>query len=470
MAENDDDLYLAIDQGGHASRAIVFSADRNIIASFYREIDTVQDVEDRVEHDAAEFIQSIRDVLIDLQRGLPPEQLANIKSAGLATQRSSIACWRKSDSHPLSPIISWQDRRTENQLAPYRQYDEIIRHKTGLLLNAHYGATKMRWCLDNIEEVRQAAQRNDLAMAPVASFILSQLCISSSPLVDPANAGRTLLFDYATGDWDDELLEIFGINRSILPDCVHSQYPFGKLQLGDYAIPVTLCTGDQSAAVFAFGMPDKSTLYCNAGTGAFVQQVLAADEQQKVEGLLRSIVYSDAEKCLLVQEGTVNGAGRALQWYAEQQGVEDYVTMLDRPLDDVPAFINGVSGLGSPFWYSSLVSEFDRECDVREGFVAILESIVFLLCCNIELFEGVQDIVVSGGLSNNSLFCQSLADLSGYPVRRFVESEATAKGVFFLLSGVSMRTRAERIFLPQKNHKLTHRYSHWNKLLSLRLG
>ena len=464
MHHKREQWFVAIDQGGHASRALVYDSGGALIDSAYCEIETLEKPGNIVEHDPVAFVASVKQVLSELAEKLG-KNLERIKFGGLACQRSSIVCWNRKTGEALSPIISWQDRRTGSDLEQYSAHLDLINEKTGLLLNPHYGASKMRWCLENLSDVAKAEHEGTLIMSPVASYLLYHLLEQNPTVVDPANAGRTLLYDFKSGDWCKELLNVFGIKKTTLPTCVNSLHDYGSLVLNGQEIDFKLCTGDQSAAVFYSGIPRADSLYINAGTGAFVQQIQDSLFENANTGLLTSIVYKDKNRRLYVKEGTVNGAGRALQWYAEKSGRLDFEKHLENWLnnyDSPPLFLNAIAGVGSPFW-ASFDSHFDRECGVEEGFVAILESILFLLQSNIHLFNDFKRIYISGGLSNSALFCQHLADLSGVTVCRQKIHEATAKGLFMLLSKTDSSPEIEQEFMPLQNGPLNHRFACWQK-------
>lgn len=471
MHHKRDQWFLAIDQGGHASRALVYDSEGALIDSTYCEIETLEKPGNIVEHDAKAFVASVRQALEELA-GKLGNDLTHIKYAGLACQRSSIVCWNRETGESLSPIISWQDRRTGNDLARYSTHQKLIQNKTGLLLNPHYGASKMRWCLENLPAVTSAERQGTLIISPVASYLLYHLLEQRPIVVDPANAGRTLLYDYKQGNWSDELLTVFGISRATLPACVNSLHDYGSIKLNGHEIDLKLCTGDQSAAVFYSGMPQADSLYINAGTGAFVQQIQDSLFSNNNDGLLKSLVYMDKNQRLYVKEGTVNGAGRALHWYAQKTGHLDYTEHLENWIshyDSPPLFLNAIAGVGSPFW-ASFDSHFDRKCSVEEGFVAIIESILFLLQSNIHLFSGFQRIYISGGLSNSATFCQYLADLSGVVVCRQKVHEATAKGLFMLSSNTAGSPEIEQEFMPGENTQLNQRFARWQKEMIRILG
>lgn len=260
-------LYLTLDQGGHASRALVFDASGKIIVSDFQPIGVNHPQSDWVEHDPHELITSLRTAISNVITQLGARS-TDIVAAGLATQRSSLACWDNTTGAAVSPIISWQDRRAHHQLQQFESQRQAIHQKTGLFLNAHYGASKLRWCLDHLPAVRTAQHNGTLACGPLASFVLFHLLEERPLLADPANASRTLLWNISTGDWDDELLALFGVPRTLLPRCVSTRHSFGHLRINDFSIPLTVTNGDQSAALFTFGPPQPDIVYINVGTGA----------------------------------------------------------------------------------------------------------------------------------------------------------------------------------------------------------
>jgi len=319
-------LYLALDQGGTSSRAVLFDAVGREVATAHVPIETRRLGDDRVEHDAAELLQSLRTAAHDVCES--PLALGRpIVAAGLATQRSTICCWDRRDGTPLSPAISWQDRRNATWLREHLgARSGWVRELTGLPLSPHYGASKLRWCLDELPEVRLALRDERLCAGPLASFLAQGLCQADEARVDPANASRTQLFDPAVLDWSPPLLEAFGIPAAALPRCVGTDHHFGTLALDSTRrAPLQACSGDQSAAVFAFGPPATTTAFVNVGTGAFVQRLLRDDGCPTPRGLLKSVVYArtdDVTGVLHCHEGTVNGAYAALEWLGKRVAVD----------------------------------------------------------------------------------------------------------------------------------------------------
>ncbi len=467
-------LYLAIDQGGHASRAIVFDQQGNIIAQAEVAIATLTPQTNWVEHDAEQMVQSVEDAIRAAIKQLG-EQRQQLVSAGMATQRSSIVCWDRQTGVALSPIISWQDRRQYQWLKQFSEHNEQIHAKTGLFLSPHYGASKLRWCLDNIEAVTTAQREQRLCAGPLASFLAFRLLHEKPFCIDPANASRTLLWNLKQNNWDDELCLLFGVPQQILPRCTRTQEPFGHLVIDDLTLPLTIITGDQPAALFAWGQPHGDTTYINIGTGAFIQRPVAAP--QPSERLLSGIAYLDDKLRCYTLEGTVNGAARALQWFAQKHGIKNLEQQLPEWLENTaePAlFINGVSGLGSPYWVPNLESKFVAAAHngIPQQAVAIIESIVFLIQRNLEEMEKqlptTTALWVSGGLANLDGLCQRLADLSGKNIARPATTEATARGLAFLIAKQPTRwqiTDEIHHFKPTITPALQQRYQHWQLLL-----
>ena len=461
--------YLALDQGGHASRAMVFDRRGDQVASATVDVTVRRDAEGRVEHDAREMIESLRSAIRRVLAELG-KHASRVRAAGLATQRSSIACWDREDGRPLSPILSWQDRRADDWLSTRIAGQDWIHKRTGLFPSAHYGASKLFWCLDKLPEVATAAREGRLTMGPMASFLAARLTGEPRAFADPANASRTLLWNIATGDWDADLSRLFEIPQTALPTCVPSRHAFGRLTDWPTPLPLEIVTGDQSAALFAYGEPDPDAVYTNMGTGAFVQRPLAS--LLLAPRLLSSLVFRDASASCFVLEGTVNGAGSALDHWAARMGLEagwqsnltDWMRTRDR---DIPVFLNGVSGLGSPFWRPEFPVKMLGDGDMAAQMVAVAESIAFLVRENLREMDASlpapKRMIASGGLARVEPLCQRLADLTGLVVGRREETEASARGLAFLLAGRprDWSNGGEACFHASQDGALEERYQRW---------
>ena len=488
-------LYLALDQGGNSSRAVLFDAVGREVAMAHVPIATRRDG-DRVEHSADELAQSLmvaaRDVCDSpLAAGRP------IAAAGLATQRSTVCCWDNADGTALSPAISWQDRRNARWLDEHlRGKSDWVQELTGLPLSPHYGASKLRWCLDELPAVRLALRDGRLALGPLASFLLHRLCRHEHPLlVDPANAARTSLYDPAVLDWSEPLLDAFEIPRATLPSCVGTVHEFGTLELpGKPPVPLRACSGDQSAAMFAFGPPPRTTACVNAGTGAFVQRVLKDAPLPAPRGLLKSVVYArtnEVRSAMYCHEGTVNGAYAAVEWLRGRIALDvlrglGAIGSTSLPETGTLMFMNGVGGLGAPFWRPEFPVEFVREdgsavADGDDGkssdmeqLAAVLDSIAFLTAINVLAMHRaapLQRLVITGGLAACDYLCMVLAEATGLVVERPELREATARGIAYLAAGQPEEWQAvsiEKTFTPLASRAIRERFGRWRREMAKR--
>jgi glycerol kinase len=470
-----DGLVLALDQGSHATRAVLFDCAGNELAQAHVPVGTRREGDDRVEQDPEELVRSLRTALADVGEGRDPAQ---VLAAGLATQRSTVVAWSRSSGRALTDAISWQDRRNAAWLARLAPVAGQVRSITGLPLSPHYGASKLRWCLDHVPAVQRAAVAGDLAFGPLSSYLLARLVEERPCVVDPANASRTLLYDTASLQWSPDLLRLFDLESGHLPTCVPTRHAFGRVPCAGQRIPLTACTGDQSAAAFALGEPRADCALVNVGTGAFIQRLTPAGAPLP-DGILRSVVCADADGLLTSHEGTVNGAGSALDWLRERVALDvdrGLVALAARePLTgDLPLFVNGVGGLGAPFWLTDFPCEFVGDGDEAAQLAAIVESIAFLLCTNLERLqrsEPLRRIRISGGLSRNDYLCRCIAALSRLAVERPAAVEATARGVAFLAAGRPASWRAvpiEHTFNPVHAAALESRYARWRDAMAAR--
>ncbi|VAW91251.1 Glycerol kinase [hydrothermal vent metagenome] len=473
MTINDDtyDYILAIDQGGHASRATLYTPDGKIIASASKTITTKRiPVKDKlfIQHNVNEIYHSIQAVILICSKKIDDPRKFKIK-AGIATQRSTIVCWNYKTGEVLSDAISWQDTRAENIIKDYEAKRTQIKNKTGLFLSAHYGVSKMLWCLENLANVKKAQENNELCIAPLSSYLLYSCVAGRNRYVDPANAARTLLFNKDSLNWDDELLNLFSIPKSILANCVTTKYNYGQLLNWNGQCDVTICTGDQSAAVFSNGMPSDKQFTVNIGSGAFVLNI---NEQNKIpDRILSGSIYTDKSKRIKAWEGTVNGAGTALDWLQDQNKTIDIYDLLTNKMqhyrDNIPVFINGISGVGSPYWITILKSRFIGEAKTTAKAIAVIESIVFLIAENINLMKikSNSEIKISGGLSVLDGMCQRLSDITKMNVVRATDKEATLLGLLHLLTDfrVNLVQKNSCNFKPCANSTLENRFNEWQR-------
>jgi len=460
------DLILAIDQGTHSTRAIVFDSHGHAVCSAQQSVALQRHSRNKIEQSPVEILQSMQNVINSVLDN-PAIDGQLISCAGLATQRSSVVAWDRHSGLPLSPVISWQDRRTADRLYRLEKESRSIHQLTGLQLSPHYGASKLQWLLEHNAAVTAALDADRLVMGPLASYLLHHLTDNVAELVDDANASRTLLWSLEQRDWDSTLLGYFNIPSRVLPQCRPICSNYGAVP--GSTIAVMAVNGDQTAALYAHGIPSGNTVTVNIGTGAFVL-LPTADPASRPDGLLAGISHSTEESGSYYIEGTVNAAGAALEWAANSFALNDYEQQLAGWLRAITAptlFINTLDGLGSPWWQEGPAARFlDAGVSGPEALVAVIESIIFLLQANIVLLRtvnpAVDKIQISGGLSRLDGLCQKLANLSDLAVYRPVQLEATARGIAWQAAGGPADwpdSGDGETFTPTEDRELNERYN-----------
>lgn len=478
-------LYLAMDQGGQSSRIAVYDSQGLQLACFSSPLETRHYTDAAgapcVEQDSRQLLQGLRECLLQLEASLGPA-VNELVAAGFAGQGSSLLCWNWETDEPLSPILSWQDRRAAHYLeeVPLTQSDLLSR--TGLRLSPHYGASKLRWCLDNLPEVQAASRAGQLCMGPIASFVFQQFT-GAAASVDPGHAQRTLLWNLHGNAWDSTLLNAFGLKSAWLPECRWHNSGFGDLRFGDVSIPITVSQRDQGASLFAGGRPDAEAAYVNMGTGAFVQclsQTLVAPEGLLVSPLwLPAPDKPDSLGQTYAWEAPVNGAAAALPWLAAETGGEVTPERIHAALTLEPGehcfLLNGQGGLSAPWWQPDFPSRFGGDLNPDEKILAWLESLVFQIAVNLARMQSqvpLKRIYLSGGLSRAGGLCQRLANITGLPVTRRHNPDATLQGLAWTLAGMPDNWQADsgETFNPQSQVPLLQRFAAWQRAMTQALG
>lgn len=461
---------LVIDQGTHASRAILFDRCGHLVFSRFQSIALHRFPGGRVEQDPREILGSVCHVVSEVLEEAKSRGVT-IQQAGLATQRSTIVAWHRGTGAPLCQALSWQDTRNRQQLAQLRARAEQVQQWTGLRLSPHYGASKLAWLLEHEPAVQTAAAQNTLLLGPVAAFLLFHLLAEEPAVVDVANAARTLLLNIQSCDWDQRLAALFGISSRFLPQCQPIRHAYGLLANTD--IPLTAVNGDQPAALFAEGKPDLGSAFINMGSGAFIL-FPTASTLVRHRSLLSGLADYDGVDRAYYLEGTVNGAATALAWakeYCRAQGVAEELDTWLAAEPEPPVFINTVGGLGSPWWDPEIQPHFlDRTEEAcrrhpEACLAGVAESILFLVRANLDEAQqaglALREIRASGGLARSARLCQGMADLTGLTVLRSRQSEGTAAGMAWLASGnrASFEPLPTDSFQPKSDPKLEQRYT-----------
>ena len=487
-----EQLWLAIDQGTQSTRAAVIDAQGRLVELCQVPVSLNRVSDLMVEQDGDELVKSVWQAI---EKVVAPENQDRILAAGLATQRSSVIAWDRKSGQPLSKVISWQDVRGHELVDSFdTQTAARIQRTSGLPLSPHYGASKIRWLVDRLRSQSVDLESGSVCIGSLSSFLLAKLVDGKRPCqVDHANGGRTQLMSFEKCDWDDELLRHFDIPKSVLPKTRPTQFDFGNITGTN--IPIRVCQGDQTAAVFGYGNLPAETAHINLGTGGFILAPISDLEslrRHKEMPLLISLANSTQTEADYFAEGTVNGAGAAIKWAAQQLELNSVEQKLDGWAESIvepPLFFNSVGGMGSPIWDSSppqtLANRwFDQDLkpidqpSPQQAIVSVLESIVFLVALNLDTMRdfgiGISKLRLTGGVAKSGAICQRLADLSGCAIIRPAESESTLLGIKRLLSNQTDQSGSKRpteeeagdTFKPRSNPELEKRYQAFNSLIA----
>jgi len=439
---------LALDQGTTSSRAILFDHTGSIAAKAQKEFQQFYPQPGWVEHDPMEILTSQMACAVEAlgKAGARPRDIAAI---GITNQRETVIVWDRETGHPIHPAIVWQDRRTAPDCAALEQsgLGETVGSRTGLVLDPYFSATKIRWILDNVPGARDRANRGELAFGTVDSWLIWHLTSGQRHVTDVTNASRTLLFNSVEGRWDPELLRIFQIPESMLPDVAWSSERVAEVTttLGLGGIPIAGIAGDQQAALFGQLCWNSGNAKNTYGTGCFLLQNIGTTFVRSNHRLITTVAASAQRRLEYALEGSIFIGGAVVQWLRDNLrliGSSPEVETLAAGEPDaggvvfVPAFV----GLGAPHWdphAAGLLIGLRR--DTRPGHIAraALESIAFqvadvLEAVHSETSEPLAALRVDGGAAVNDLLLQFQADILGVPVVRPHVIETTALGAAYL--------------------------------------
>ncbi len=472
--------FLGVDLGSSSSRAVLFDGNGEIVLHATQKVSLHRYAAGYAEHDASKLLDSVINVIHQVLSSVENQQLKPVAACGIATQRSTVLAWN-GNGDTLSPALSWQDVRAESLLKRLKPHEQQIRQLTGLPLTAYYSAGKMNWLLHNSDSVKQY-DRNQLRLSPLVSYLLFHLLENRPYVIDYSNAQRTQLFALDALAWSDQLCDWFEVEKHLLPECMPMITDYGRL--ADTGIPVTAVCGDQNAALFGTGALQQDVALVNIGSGAFILREL--EHFSSSTSQLTGIAYSDSNSVSYMREATINGAGNALKWATDQWRIDNLLQSMPGWLQDVrqpPVFINAVGGLGTPWMQGDMQSSFvgSGHYSDAEMIVAVIESIVFMLCVNIELMVAeapLRKLHVSGGLSELDGLCQKLSSLSRIEVERSNITEATARGVAWLAAGrpenwniaSSSTHETSMVFAPLEDETLLARYDIFKTEIKRMLG
>jgi glycerol kinase len=488
---------LALDQGTTSSRAILFRHDGSIAGVAQREYTQIFPKPGWVEHDPLEIWSSQMAVATEV---LGRAQVAprDVAAVGITNQRETTIIWDRSTGQPIHNAIVWQDRRTAEICSRLKAdgREAMVRERSGLVIDAYFSGSKVKWLLDNVPGARARAERGELAFGTVDSWLVWQLTGGRVHITDVSNASRTMLFNINTMQWDDELLRMLDVPASLLPEVRDSSEVYGQvsttLGLGD--VPIAGIAGDQQAALFgqlctAPGM-SKNTY----GTGCFLLQNTGTSPAVSKANLVSTVAWRINGRTEYALEGSVFIGGAVVQWLRDGLKVIDSAPAIEGVAASVPDnggvyFVPAFTGLGAPHWdpqARGTIAGLTRGTTTAHIARAALESIAFQVADILEAIHRdtgipLRELRVDGGAANNNLLLQFQADLLGVPVVRPVVTETTALGAAYLAGlavgfwrstgELASQWQVDRKFEPQMSRDraqaLTRR---WNDAVKLSLN
>jgi glycerol kinase len=488
---------LALDQGTTSSRAILFDSRGNVVGMVNQEFPQIYPSPGWVEHDPYDILESQVSVAKKLLRtvNVEPNQIAAI---GITNQRETTIVWDKKTGKPVYNAIVWQCRRTASMCDELKAQGlaDLIKRKTGLVIDAYFSATKLEWILQNVPGVLEKAKKGEIAFGTVDSWLIWNLTGGKVHATDVSNASRTMLFNVSDLRWDEELLDMFNVPRSVLPQVFPSSHIYGVTDKDIFGveIPIAADIGDQQAALFGQMCVRAGMVKNTYGTGCFILMNIGDKPIFSRSGVLTTVAWKLKDEVCYALEGSVFIAGAAIQWLRDElrmvesaQETEQIALSVPNSAGVyvVPAFV----GLGAPYWdmYArgaifGLTRGSKKEHIVR----AVLESIAYqtrdvveVMCeeCQTEL----KTLRVDGGASKNNFLMQFQADILNVPVERPKVNETTALGAAYLaglavgywesMEQIESQWQLDRKFVPNMDEKEREElYKGWRKAVERAKG
>ena len=442
-----DGFIVAVDAGTTSVRSMAFGRDGSVLAISQRNLRQIYPGDGLVEHDPIEIedaaLHTLKDCLSKM--GGP----GGCRAIGITDQRETSIIWDRNTGLPVHNAIVWQDRRTSDICREIRDsgHSEMILSKTGLRVDPYFSGTKLKWILDNVPGVRRRAEEGDLLFGTVESWLIWCLTSGSVHKTDHSNASRTMMFDINRLDWDDDILEILNVPRTMLPEPVPCSHVFGNTdpEIVGASIPIASAIGDQQSALFGQSCLDEGDIKITFGTGGFLLMNTGDSPAVPASGMLSTVAWTLNGRTAYALEGSVYIAGAAVQWLRDELQIVEASWETERMAESVedtcgcyivPAF----TGLGAPYWLQDArgvitgLTRATNRCHIAR---AALESIAYQAHDVIRAMESdsgkrINTIKVDGGASANGFLCQFLADITGAVVERPKCIESTASGAAYM--------------------------------------
>lgn len=465
---------LSFDQGTTSSRAIIFDWDGNVCASAQREFPQIFPKPGWVEHDPNQIWSTQASVAAEAITSFDINGL-DIAAIGITNQRETTIVWDRQTEEPIYNAIVWQDRRTAEYCDRLRAEGkvEMIRQKTGLILDAYFSATKIRWILDNVQGARKRAEEGHLMFGTVDSWLVWRLTRGEVHVTDVTNASRTMLFNIHTLEWDQELLDLFDIPRSMMPEVKSSSEIYGhtKTTIFAHKVPISGMAGDQQSALFGQMCIEPGSVKNTYGTGCFLLMNSGNKPIFSKNELLTTIAWKIGDEVTYALEGSIFVGGSVVQWLRDNlkaiNSSEEVEALASSVADsDGVYFVPAMTGLGAPYWdpYArGVISGITRGSNLAHIARAALEGIAFQTYDIVKAMEKdanipLTNLKVDGGASRNNLLMQFQSDLLACEVLRPKVTETTALGAAYLaglavgfwksIGEIQSQWQVERVFSP----------------------
>ena len=483
---------LSIDQGTTSSRAALISEDGNIVSQKNIEFKQYFPNNGWVEHDPRDILSSTIDCIkyVINESKVKPE---DIMTAGVTNQRETIVAWDKTSGNPVYNAIVWQDRRTEDICKTFREknLEDLIQLKTGLLIDPYFSASKIKWILENVDRAKNLLADNNLVIGTIDTWLIWNFTDKQNHFTDVTNASRTMIYNIIDDCWDEELLKLFNIPREILPEVKNSMDDYGVISKDFFGseIPINGVAGDQQAAAFGQLCIEKGMVKSTYGTGCFMLMNTGKEFYQSQNKLLSTTAFKTSGQKMYALEGSIFNAGTIVQWMRDELSffkkageIESLASESKNDIVFVPAF----TGLGAPYWRSDIrgsIHGITRDTSKSDIAMAALKSVCFQ---SKDLYLSLQKdmandelnsvIRVDGGMSQNNLMMQYLADLLQINVERPVIQETTVMGAAYLaelqhgiyksIDDLRELWKTDYVFEPSsKNKKVNDDYGRWIEII-----
>ena len=468
---------MALDQGTTSSRCILFDKSGNICAVVNKEFKQIFPQPGWVEHDANEIWETTYEVAhaAMAKLGVKAEDLAAI---GITNQRETTVVWDRETGEPIANAIVWQCRRTSDIIDRLVRdgYGDVIREKTGLVPDAYFSGSKIQWLLDNVPGARRRAEAGKLLFGTIDTWLIYKLTGGRVHVTDYTNASRTMLFNIHTLAWDEELLKLLRVPKSMLPEVKPSSCAYGKTEFEMFGgeVPIAGAAGDQQCALFGQCCFEPGTMKNTYGTGCFLLMNTGAEPVMSRNGLVTTIAASAGDQVQYALEGSIFVGGSVVQWLRDGLGIIKSSSDIETLAATVPDnggiyFVPALTGMGAPYWdpyAKGSINGITRGTTAGHIARAALEGIAFQTMDIVRAMErdaaiSLSELKVDGGASCDNLLMQFQSDILGTTVIRPKITETTAKGASYLaglavgywssLDDIRQQWQAERVFTPQAN-------------------